>query len=85
MNANPKNSASSTKNAKYLSARTDLPSVHRERQSVMVPGEGQLPDVVVPLPQVVGAIAATGPVFRSLRAQLAKAQISCCNIRYNRI
>jgi hypothetical protein len=53
ISANPKSSASSTKTAKSPSAQADLPSVHRERQSVMVPGEGRLPGIVVPLPQVV--------------------------------
>jgi hypothetical protein len=77
INANPKSSASSTKYARCQSAGADLPSVHRERQSVMAACEGRLPGIVVPLPQV-----ATG---NRRRRKLAKLQISCCNIRYNRI
>jgi hypothetical protein len=52
INAIPKRSASSTKKYKMPSARADLPPVLRERQSVLVPRNGRLPDIVVPLPQV---------------------------------
>jgi hypothetical protein len=75
--ANPKSSASSIKKYQIPSARADLPSVRGERQSVMVADEGRLRGIVVPLPQV-----ATGDRHRR---KLAKRQISCCNIRYNRI
>jgi hypothetical protein len=52
INAIPKKTcASSAKKAKFQSARFDLPSVRRDRQSVMAAREGRLPDIVVPLPQ----------------------------------
>jgi hypothetical protein len=48
----PKSRASSTKNTKIPIDRGDLPPVLPERQSVMAPAKGRLPDVVVLLPQV---------------------------------
>jgi hypothetical protein len=62
----------------------DLPPVLREGQSVLVPGEGRLAGIVVPLPQLIAGdlVAVRFPVPRQ---KLANAQNSCCNIRYNRI
>jgi hypothetical protein len=53
INAIPKSSANSTKQQKIPAAGRDLPPVLRERQSVLLPYWGQLPDIVVALPQVV--------------------------------
>ena len=69
---------------KITPARADLPPVLREGQSVLLLGRGRLADNVVQLPQVIGdgLVAAR---FCEPRQRLAKVQISCCNIRYNRI
>jgi hypothetical protein len=52
INAIPKRSVNSTKLQKIPAAGGDLPPVLRERQSVLARCGGQLPDIVVPLPQV---------------------------------
>jgi len=54
MNAIPKNKKERQfdKKCKIPAAGTDLPSVLRERQSVLALRKGRLPDIVVPLPQV---------------------------------
>jgi len=52
IDAIPKGAPARQKNAKSPSARADLPPVFAERQSVVIPGKGRLPGVVVPLPQV---------------------------------
>ena len=83
MNAIPEGAPARQK-CKNPAAGADLPSVLSERQSVLVPRKGRLPDIVVPLPQV----ARGDPIAWSIpepRQKLANAQISCCNIRHNRI
>jgi hypothetical protein len=72
------------KNTEITPAGADLPPVLRERQLVLVLGEGRLADNVVPLPQVVGGDL-VAVRFREPRQKLANARISCCNIRHNRI
>jgi hypothetical protein len=65
-------------------AGADLPSVLKKGQLVLVSRKGRLPDIVVPLPQ----LARGDPIAWSIpepRQKLANAQISCCNIRHNRI
>jgi len=52
MNAIPKNKKERQFECKIPAAGTDLPSVLRERQSVLALRKGRLPDIVVPLPQV---------------------------------
>ena len=69
---------------KITRATADLPPVHREGQSVLVLGEGRLAGIVVPLPQRIGGDPAAAR-FPVPRQKLANAQISCCNIGYNRI
>ena len=69
------------KKRKIRPAGADLPPVLRERQSVLVLRQGQLPDIVVPLPQAIRG----GLIVCSISQKLANAQISCCNIRHNRI
>jgi hypothetical protein len=51
----------------------------------MVLGEGRLPEIVVPLPQVAMGDRRRRLGFTSRFRKLANAQISCCNIRHNRI
>jgi hypothetical protein len=83
MNLIPKGAPARQK-CKMPAAGADLPSVLRERQSVLVRRKGLLPDIVVPLPQA----TRRDPIAWSIpepRQKLANAQISCCNIRYNRI
>jgi hypothetical protein len=59
----------------------DLRPVTTERQSVLVAGAERLPDVVVPLPQLL----LVDCLIPQPRRKLANVQISCCNIPYNRI
>jgi hypothetical protein len=79
INAIPKRSATSPK-CNMPTAGADLPPVLKKGQSVLV----SLPDIVVPLPQGTRG----DPIAWSIpepRQKLANAQISCCNIRHNRI
>jgi hypothetical protein len=49
----PKEAPARQKDAKSPSACADLPPVLTQRQSVTVVGTGRLPNIVVPLPQMV--------------------------------
>src|SRR4051794_14651586 len=84
MNANSKRERPLDKKCKMPSAGADLPRVLMERQLGLVPGKGRIPDIVVPLPQLVSGDLITGQIAEP-RQKLANAQNSCCNIRYNRI
>jgi hypothetical protein len=72
------------KKCKIALAGADLPPVIRKRQSVSLVRDRRLPDIVVPLPQVARGDLVADRIYRTAR-KLAKAQISCCNIRHNRI
>jgi hypothetical protein len=85
MNAiSKKSSAGSANNPKYHSLDSRFAPVSRKRQPVLVLKNGRLPHIVVAMPQ---AIRPMSPMsrFPELCQKLAKAQNSCCNIRYNRI
>ena len=69
---------------KIPSANIDLPLVLRERQSVPLVRQRRLANIVVPLPQVRSATLSLSR-FPEPPRKLANAQISCCNIRHNRI
>jgi len=73
------------KKCKIASAGADLPPVLRERQSVSLLCARRLQNIVVPLPQVTGARDVVADQISEPPRKLAKAQISCCNIRHNRI
>jgi hypothetical protein len=53
INAIPRKGVPAQQKIQNTIGRCDLPPVLRERQSVLAARDGRLPDIVVPLPQVV--------------------------------
>jgi hypothetical protein len=80
----PKKDASSTK-YNISADKADLPTLLRERQSVLAHRNQGLPNIVVRRPQVARGRFDRFFDFSVPSQKLANAQISCCNPLHNRI